>query len=87
MQLNDMKKRLQRENIEIEIQDNVKEHLVKNGYDPQYGARPVSRIIRREILAGLSRYLLEQPEINQIEVKMDENIVEFYSTKKSQKAV
>ena len=84
IQLNDMKKRLETQDIEMDIHDAVKEYLVKNGYDPQYGARPICRIIRREILAGLSRYLLEHPESNQIAVSMDGNKVEFHSVKLKQ---
>jgi len=86
IQLNAMKKRMKNQNIEIDIHDAVKEYLVKNGYDPQYGARPICRIIRREILVGLSRYLLEHPESIQIAVSMDGNKVEFHSVKLKQQA-
>ena len=59
---------------------------MKNGYNPEFGARLVNRIIRGEILAGLSRYLLEHPEVKQIELSMDGNTVKFHSGKKSSKA-
>ena len=52
---------------------------MKNGYDPEYGARPVQRIIRREILAGLSKYLLQNPEIKHVQLTMDDQRVQFYS--------
>jgi ATP-dependent Clp protease ATP-binding subunit ClpA len=52
---------------------------VKNGYDPAYGARPVQRIIRREILAGLSKFLLQNPEIKYVQLTMDDERVQFHS--------
>ena len=72
--------------IEIDVNKDVQDYLVKNGYDPEYGARPVQRLIRREILAGLSRYLLEFPELNQVIVSMKDNDVQFHSAKLKQKA-
>ena len=86
IQLNIMKKQLERQGIEIAINNDVKKYLVKNGYDPQFGARPVNRIIRRKILAGLSRYLLEHPEKEQVTVSMDENIIKFHSSTPKQQA-
>ena len=81
-----MKNRLKTQGIDLEINNDVKEYLAKYGYDPQYGARPVRRIIRRKILAGLSRYILEHPNTNKIIGSMDENKVEFRSIKKSRQA-
>ena len=68
--------------IKVIIDDSVKSYLVKNGYDPEYGARPVQRFIRREILAGLSKYLLQYPEIKQVHndiKKSRESILEIAS--------
>ena len=33
--------------------------MVENGYDPEYGARPVKRLIQRELVNQLSRSILE----------------------------
>ena len=70
--------------IKVKIEDDVKLFLVKNGYDPEYGARPVHRIIRREILAGLSKYLLQHQDINQVNISMDKESIQFtaYNRKK-----
>ncbi len=86
IQLDALKKRLEEEDVNIEIHGDVNEYLMKNGYDPQYGARPIARIIRREILAGLSRVLLEYPETNQIAITMDENHVAFHHSKRGKQA-
>ena len=71
---------------QVKIDDSVKSYLVKNGYDPEYGARPVQRLIRRKILAGLSRYLLEYPELNQVIISMKDNNVQFHYAKLKQQA-
>ena len=71
---------MEKQGVEIEIDEDVKLYLVKNGYDPEYGARPIQRAIRREILAGLSRHLLEYPEIDQVMISMKGNNVQFNSS-------
>ena len=72
--------------IKVKMNDDVKSYLVKNGYDPEYGARPVHRIIRRKILAGLSKYLLQHPDIKQVHISMDEERVQFNAYKLEQQA-
>jgi ATP-dependent Clp protease ATP-binding subunit ClpB len=62
IQLDRINKRLIEQNITIKVDESVKDYLVKNGYVPEYGARPINRIIKREILAELSRYILEHPD-------------------------
>ncbi|OGO05243.1 MAG: ATP-dependent chaperone ClpB, partial [Chloroflexi bacterium RBG_13_54_8] len=46
IQLSSLKKRLADRHIEIELTDRAKELLVKQGYDPVYGARPLKRTIQ-----------------------------------------
>ncbi len=52
--LNRLIKRLEEEEIYLEIDSGIKEKLVKDGYEPQYGARPLKRAIEREIENKLS---------------------------------
>ena len=54
IQLNSLKKRLADRHIEIELTDRAKELLVKQGYDPAYGARPLKRTIQRLVLDPLA---------------------------------
>ena len=86
IQINRVINRLAEQGINLQINNDVKSHLEKNGYEPEYGARPIQRLIRREILAGLSRYLLESPELNQVIISMEDNVVQFQSRKLQQKA-
>ena len=52
--LNRLTKRLEEEEIYLEIDSGIKDKLVKDGYEPQYGARPLKRAIEREIENKLS---------------------------------
>src|SRR5262249_7292690 len=49
IQLSQLRRRLDERHIRLELTDAAKEHLVRVGYDPTYGARPLKRTIQREI--------------------------------------
>ena len=54
-----MAKRLEQQKITLELSDSAKELLAREGYDPVYGARPLRRVIQKEILDPLSIDILE----------------------------
>jgi ATP-dependent Clp protease ATP-binding subunit ClpB len=58
IQLGGLRKRLADRHIELELTDRVRGHLVRSGYDPSYGARPLKRAIQREIETPLARRIL-----------------------------
>ncbi|HUJ14776.1 MAG TPA: ATP-dependent chaperone ClpB [Thermoanaerobaculia bacterium] len=45
--------------ISIEVSDAAKEHLAREGYDPAFGARPLKRVLQKEIIDPLAIRLLE----------------------------
>ena len=51
-------KRLGDSGVKLDIADAARERLAKLGYDPQFGARPLKRVIQREILNELSKQIL-----------------------------
>jgi ATP-dependent Clp protease ATP-binding subunit ClpB len=59
IQLGQVRKRLAARHISIELSDEAKDHLVRVGYEPDYGARPLKRAIQRELETRLARALLE----------------------------
>lgn len=71
IQLSKVYARLAEQNITLEVDQSVKDYLVKNGYVPEYGARPINRIIKREILSGLSKYVLEHPDENKLKAVIE----------------
>jgi len=59
IQLQRLGNRLSERNIRIQLTDAAKVHLVRTGYDQNYGARPLKRAIQREIETPLGRLLLQ----------------------------
>ena len=59
IQLNSLRNRLADRHIQLQLTEAAKTHLVRVGYDPSYGARPLKRAIQREIETPLARLLLE----------------------------
>jgi ATP-dependent Clp protease ATP-binding subunit ClpA len=45
--------------LEIELTDQAKELLAEEGYDPTFGARPLKRVIQREVQDPLALHLLK----------------------------
>ncbi len=58
LQLNNLAAMLKDKNIAIDFTKDVIEALAEKGYDPQFGARPVKRVIQKEVLNELSKELL-----------------------------
>lgn len=58
IQLQLIRKRLEENGIELDVTDDVKAYIGKIGYDPQFGARPLKRVMQREILNELSKEIL-----------------------------
>ena len=58
LQLDNLKKMLTKQNITLDATEEAIAYLAAKGYDPQYGARPVKRLIQKEVLNNLSKELL-----------------------------
>jgi ATP-dependent Clp protease ATP-binding subunit ClpB len=58
IQLDRVRARLRDRRIQLEITDDAKTHLVRTGYEPAYGARPLKRAIQREVETPLGRKIL-----------------------------
>ena len=69
MQIEKLKNRL-KEEVELELDKKALEFLSKGAYDPLYGARPVKRIIQKELLNPLAKMLLKKGTGKKIKVKV-----------------
>jgi ATP-dependent Clp protease ATP-binding subunit ClpB len=58
IQLSALMKRLEERRIHITLTDAAREQLVREGYDPTYGARPLKRTIQRRVLDALAIRIL-----------------------------
>ncbi len=54
IQLQSVAKRLQERQIDLKLTESARELLANKGYDPVYGARPLKRVIQKEVLDPLS---------------------------------
>ncbi|QQS59495.1 ATP-dependent chaperone ClpB [Candidatus Peregrinibacteria bacterium] len=60
IQLNKISQRIAERNITLSVEDVAKDFLAEKGYDPLFGARPLKRVLQREILDPLSLLLLDE---------------------------
>ena len=58
LQLNGLKQLVAANGINLQFSDYVLDFLAENGYDPQFGARPLKRLIQKEIINQLSKRIL-----------------------------
>ena len=58
IQIADLASRLKEKDLKIEITPKAKEYLIQNGYNPSMGARPMKRLLRKEVEDPLSTEIL-----------------------------
>lgn len=67
---------LNEQDYQLTITDVAKEFLAKKGYNPEFGARPLRRVIQETVEDGITDLLLDESDISKIEVELvDEEIV------------
>jgi ATP-dependent Clp protease ATP-binding subunit ClpB len=79
LQINIVAKRLEEKGIKLEVSDDAITYIAKTGFDPQYGARPIKRLIQTEILNPVASVLIaRKKEIDSIvvvELSKDKKLV------------
>ena len=58
LQVDYLKRMLSKQHVTLDATDEAITYLAQKGYDPQYGARPIKRVIQKEVLNRLSKELL-----------------------------
>jgi len=58
IQLEGLKKMLADQGIQLEFSDYALDYLLQRGYDPQYGARPLKRVIQKDVINLLSKKII-----------------------------
>ena len=74
-----LSKRLEEKQISLSLDDKAKEFLYKKGHNPAFGARPLKRVIEKELINPLSMMLIEGKidEGAEIQVKGSDTSLEF----------
>ena len=73
LQFNKLSNKLKDKDIDLSITDEALEKLSELGFDPEYGARPVKRVIQKNILDKLSKMILS----DKVSIK-NKLIVDFF---------
>ena len=73
LSIKDLNKRLEEQEISIELTEKAKEYLITNGYDPVYGARPLKRFVQKQLETLIARKIIEQSILPKQTVKVDYN--------------
>jgi ATP-dependent Clp protease ATP-binding subunit ClpB len=60
IQMSYLRQRLAERRITLHLTDAARDYLVRVGYDPAYGARPLKRTIQKEVETALARLMLER---------------------------
>ena len=85
--MKDLFKRLSERDLSIEVTDEVKDFLAKDGYSEAYGARPLRRLIQRKIEDKLAEEILtnayEPGDVIVLKLKDDEIVFEKKSKKEA----
>ena len=71
LQIDNVAKMLKSNQIELSVTDNALDYLAAEGYDPEFGARPVKRAIQRLVLNQLSKDIIAQKVTNQAPITID----------------
>ncbi|MGB3780819.1 MAG: ATP-dependent chaperone ClpB [Tunicatimonas sp.] len=78
IQFKQIQQRLEDNGIRIEATDEALKHLAELGFDPQFGARPLKRVLQREVLNQLSKEILagtiDKDSVVGIELSDDQQI-------------
>ena len=68
IQIQGLSSRLLDNNIQLELSKNVYDHLASVGYDPAYGARPLKRVIQRELENKIAEIVLKNEKLETVKV-------------------
>lgn len=58
LMLGDLRSRLKSKQLDVAVTDRAKDYIVKEGYDPVYGARPLKRFIQRSLETMIARTII-----------------------------
>ena len=58
IQLEDLKKRVAQQGLQLEFSEYALEYFSEQGFDPQFGARPLKRLVQKDIINLLSKKII-----------------------------
>jgi ATP-dependent Clp protease ATP-binding subunit ClpB len=71
IQFEGIRKQLAEQDLKIDATEEAIEWLAQLGYDPQFGARPIKRVMQKQVLNELSKQLLAGKVTKENEIVLD----------------
>ena len=81
LQIKDVQARLADRRIELEVKPAAIESLAIDGFDPVYGARPLKRLVQREVVDRVANEIVAGRVMEGSKVTIDSDIVDGYTCK------
>ena len=72
-QLDELRKRVSDKNLTIEVTEAAKEYLIQEGWDSRYGARPLRRVLQKEVEDRMSTLIIKREIVDNDLVQIDFN--------------
>ena len=80
LQMNQLRSKLDEEGVAIDFSENFVNYMTEEGYDPAYGARPIKRLMQRELVNLIAKKVLQGDVVKgthlRVDVKGGEVVVE-----------
>lgn len=70
LQVEDVRRRMEKKDITLSVTDEVLDFLAKEGYDPKFGARPLKRVIQSKILTPVANMMVGEGMLQRGSVKV-----------------
>ena len=84
-QLDELRKRVSDKNLIIEVTEPAKEYLITEGWDSRYGARPLRRVLQKEVEDRMSTLIIKKEIVDNTSVIIDFNGDELVIMDKAEK--
>ena len=70
---NELTNTVSEQGFTVSIKDDVKEKIVELGYVPQFGARPLRRVIQEQVEDQIADFILDHPDSKDLIVSLNED--------------
>lgn len=74
IQLEGLRQKAKENGLNVNFTNELKDYVSKAGFDAEYGARPLKRLIQREVGNALSRYILDGKFANGQNITVDHKL-------------
>jgi ATP-dependent Clp protease ATP-binding subunit ClpB len=71
LQFERIRAKLKQQGITLDLGENAKDYLARHGYQPEFGARPIKRLIQKEIINELAKQILQGTISKDSEIMID----------------